>query len=62
MHNMLNLEADGLQQQKTTLGSTSVSQEQKTEAVVGLAFVYLSRNPDLSDQVMFFQLSTVQFW
>uniref|UniRef100_A0A8C9SXX1 Uncharacterized protein n=1 Tax=Scleropages formosus TaxID=113540 RepID=A0A8C9SXX1_SCLFO len=28
MHNMSNLEADGLQQQKTTLGSTPVTQEQ----------------------------------
>ena len=35
MHNTLNLEVDGLQQQKTMLGSTSVSKEQKAEAAVG---------------------------
>ena len=35
MHNTLNLEADGLQQQKTMSGSTYVSQEHKTEAAVG---------------------------
>ncbi|KAF7659192.1 hypothetical protein LDENG_00001830 [Lucifuga dentata] len=30
-----NLEANGLQQQKTTLGSSPVSQEQKSEATAG---------------------------
>ena len=35
MQNMSNLEADGLQQQKTTSGSTNVSQEQKAEAALG---------------------------
>lgn len=34
MHNMSNLEADGLEQQKTTMGFTLVSQERKSEAVV----------------------------
>ena len=35
MHNTSNPGADGLQQQKTILGSSSVSQEQKAEATVG---------------------------
>ena len=35
MHNTSNLEEGRLQQQKTTSGSTSVSQEQKAEAAVG---------------------------
>ena len=35
MHNTLNLEVDGLQQQKTMSGPTSVSQEQKAEAALG---------------------------
>lgn len=34
MHNMLNLEADVLQQQETTSCFISVSQEQKAEAAV----------------------------
>ena len=34
IHNKSNLEVDGLQQQKTTLSSTT-SQEQKAEAAVG---------------------------
>ena len=34
-HNTSNLEADGLQQEKTMSGSTSDSQEQKAEAAVG---------------------------
>lgn len=35
MYNMINLEADGQQQQKTTLGFTPISQEQESEATVG---------------------------
>lgn len=35
MHNTLNLKADELQQQKATLGFTSVCQEQKYEAMMG---------------------------
>ena len=34
MHNLSNLEADGLQQQKTTVASTPVSREQKSETAV----------------------------
>lgn len=37
MHDMLNLEADGPQQQKTTPGATSVRYEQDTEATIWLA-------------------------
>ena len=35
MHNTSDLEADGLHQQKTTLGYNPVGQEQKSEAAVG---------------------------
>ncbi|MCI4384713.1 hypothetical protein PGIGA_G00041910 [Pangasianodon gigas] len=35
MHNTSNLEVDKLQQQKTTSAFTSVSQEQKAEALMG---------------------------
>lgn len=35
----LNLEVDGIQQQKTTFGSTSVNQEQKAKAAVGTCFL-----------------------
>lgn len=35
MHNMLNLDVDGLQQSKTTPGSTPVSHEQESEVTVG---------------------------
>lgn len=34
MQNTLNLEADGLQQWRTTLGATPVSHEQETEAII----------------------------
>lgn len=37
MHDMLNLEADGPQQQKTTPGATSVRYEQDTEATIWMA-------------------------
>ena len=35
MNNMVNLEVDGLQQQKTMSGSMPVSQDQKFEAAEG---------------------------
>lgn len=35
MHDMLNLEVDGLQQQKATSGSASVCQEEEPEATEG---------------------------
>ena len=35
IHNTMNLEVDGLQQQKITLDSTYVSQKHRTEAAVG---------------------------
>lgn len=34
MHNTSNLEVDRLQEQKTTLGSTAVSQEQEAKAIM----------------------------
>lgn len=46
-HNMLNLEADGPQQQKTGLGATPVGQEQKTEPTICMGSTKLdNRKPE----------------
>lgn len=55
MHNMVNLEADGLQQQKKTLCPTPVSQEQEAEAIGGTG----SPNTEQPDNI--YRSSAVQF-
>lgn len=43
----MNFEADGLKQQKTTLGSTPVNKEQKTEAIIHTSSIAAKSAPTM---------------
>lgn len=43
MHNISNVEVDGLQKQKTTSGSTPVNQEKESETMVGTGSLKLDK-------------------
>jgi len=58
MQNTLNLEAEGLQQQKITLGATPVRYEQETEAIVCTASTKLEnrrleKTPSLRSLILY---------
>lgn len=54
---MTNIKMDRLQQQKTTMSSTSISQEQECEAIVDTGSMRQDSQRLDKDQVVFFQSS-----